>query len=286
MVPDAVKVITRTKKRPREENKSKSIRSTETPHQPAISGSVKKLNTNRPKRKVHTRSAQNEVENPIMKLTDCFVKLNRLTEAQIMDAHRNPVSSKNSHSSNNNADANANAKDGKNSTVSKYSFIVHSMQTFHVFFLIVQGQNASIGTQTRAMKRKRSEINMKPNNSMSPKKVQNKTHSRARTRTRKLTLAQAIENGSPSNEFVTDEVVLVTIPGFCAWPARIVGILGETLMVEFFGTSQINPVRINAVTRFKLIDVIPLLQRKGFRKSMEELEFALQIPPQISLFKQ
>lgn len=157
---------------------------------------------------------------------------------------------------------------------------------FMFFFLIVQGQNASIGTQTRAMKRKRSEINMKPNNSMSPKKVQNKTHSRARTRTRKLTLAQAIENGSPSNEFVTDEVVLVTIPGFCAWPARIVGILKETLMVEFFGTSQINPVRINAVTRFKLIDVIPLLQRKGFRKSMEELEFALQIPPQFSLFKQ
>lgn len=124
---------------------------------------------------------------------------------------------------------------------------------------------------------------MKPNNLMSPKKIQNKKSKISRTR--KLTLAQAIENGSPANEFVADEVVLVTIPGFCPWPARILGISSETLMVEFFGTGQMNPLRIYAVKRFRLNDVIPLIERKGYKKSLEELEFILQIPPQITLFK-
>lgn len=53
-----------------------------------------------------------------------------------------------------------------------------------------------------------------------------------------LTLKEKIKNNAPDNEFMTNEIVLATIPGFCAWPARIIQIIGETIMVEFFGTGQ------------------------------------------------
>lgn len=46
-----------------------------------------------------------------------------------------------------------------------------------------------------------------------------------------------------------------------------------------------NPVRSNAITRFDLNIVKPLLKRKGFKKAMLELELILQVPDGISLFK-
>lgn len=161
MLPDVVKV---TKNRPRDEDKSKSIRITKNAHHSASSGSiepqirVKKLDATRPKRSVHTRSASranertnkhtSEAQNPVRdqrkndaksaentrietntlqcQLTDCFVILHRLTEAQIVDANQIPVSSSNPHSSNDNDNDNdnANTEAADNSKVSDCSFIV------------------------------------------------------------------------------------------------------------------------------------------------------------------
>lgn len=41
-------------------------------------------------------------------------------------------------------------------------------------------------------------------------------------RIKKLTLKEKIQNGAPDNEFMINEIVLATVTGFCAWPARII----------------------------------------------------------------
>lgn len=102
---------------------------------------------------------------------------------------------------------------------------------------------------------------------------------------KKLTLNEKILNESPLNTYMINEIVLATIPGFCSWPARIVDIVGETIMVQFFGTGHINPVRSKALGRFELCKVIPFLQRKGFRKAIQEMELILDIPESFSLLQ-
>lgn len=59
-----------------------------------------------------------------------------------------------------------------------------------------------------------------------------------RTRAKPLTLKEKIDNESPLNIYMINEIVLATIPGFCCWPARIVDMIGETIMVQFFGTGH------------------------------------------------
>lgn len=56
---------------------------------------------------------------------------------------------------------------------------------------------------------------------------------------KKLSLKERIHNESPINEFLVNEVVLCTIPGYSPWPARIKDINSQTIFVEFFGTGQI-----------------------------------------------
>lgn len=46
-----------------------------------------------------------------------------------------------------------------------------------------------------------------------------------------------------------------------------------------------NPVRPNAISQFNVNKVIPFLQRKGYKKSILELELTLGIPSDISLFQ-
>lgn len=55
-------------------------------------------------------------------------------------------------------------------------------------------------------------------------------------RIKKLTLEEKIRNQAPENNFLCNEIVLATIPAFCPWPARIIQIINEMIMVEFFGT--------------------------------------------------
>lgn len=61
----------------------------------------------------------------------------------------------------------------------------------------------------------------------------------ARRKTKALPLKEKINREAPSNEFVVNEIVLATIPGFCAWPARIKAINNETITVQFFGTGHV-----------------------------------------------
>lgn len=125
-------------------------------------------------------------------------------------------------------------------------------------------------------------------------------------RNNKLSLKEKIHNESPMNEFMVDEIVLCTIPGYAPWPARIKEIINQTIFVEFFGTGQMyvktsisvyvpnshcvyiyfrNPVRSGAISRFDVTKSIILLERKGYKKAIRELEIILNIPPTVSLFQ-
>lgn len=120
----------------------------------------------------------------------------------------------------------------------------------------------------------------------------------------KLSLEEKIHNDSPINEFMVNEVVLCTIPGYAPWPARIRDINSQTIFVEFFGTGQMyanpfnnlyiqefslcdlfrNPVRSGAISRFDVTKAKRLLERKGYMKAIRELEMTLRVPSVLSLF--
>lgn len=53
-----------------------------------------------------------------------------------------------------------------------------------------------------------------------------------------LRLEERIESKAPKNQFLENEIVLATVPGYSPWPARISYISDETIFVEFFGTGQ------------------------------------------------
>lgn len=131
----------------------------------------------------------------------------------------------------------------------------------------------------------------------------NRSNEKTKTkRVRKLCIQEKILNQSPNNEFMINEVVLCTIPGYAPWAARIREINNQTIFVEFFGTSQMyvnafinlyccsihcvcffrNPVRIGAVSRFDVTKAKQLLERKGYKKAIRELEMALKVPLDVS----
>lgn len=80
--------------------------------------------------------------------------------------------------------------------------------------------------------------------------------------------------------------MLATVPGYPAWPAKVVDIKGSTITVEFFGTGEKNPLRSHAISRFEFNQIPPLINRKGYRKAVRELELVLEIPNDISIFHQ
>lgn len=87
--------------------------------------------------------------------------------------------------------------------------------------------------ETRASKRKRNQNNV---NELRQKTEELKPLKSRRVK--KLTVKERIHKEAIDNEFMPDEIILATIPGFCCWPARILEIIGQTIMVEFFGTGQ------------------------------------------------
>lgn len=44
-----------------------------------------------------------------------------------------------------------------------------------------------------------------------------------------------------------------------------------------------NPLRSKAVSRFDITKAIPILERKGYRKSILELEMVLGVPENVSV---
>lgn len=56
--------------------------------------------------------------------------------------------------------------------------------------------------------------------------------------TKRLKLQERMDLEAPDKEFVINEVVLAVVPGYSAWPARILEISGVTIKVEFLGTGE------------------------------------------------
>lgn len=57
-------------------------------------------------------------------------------------------------------------------------------------------------------------------------------------KSRNLTLKERIDLEALDKFFLLNEIVLATVPGYSPWPARIIGIDGATIKVEFFGTGE------------------------------------------------
>lgn len=89
--------------------------------------------------------------------------------------------------------------------------------------------------QPRRSKRKREREKVNE-----PNKPMANSNKKTRKNPTKLRLREKIETESPVNEFVPNEVVLATIPGFAPWPARILNMSDQTILVEFFGTGQMQ----------------------------------------------
>lgn len=54
----------------------------------------------------------------------------------------------------------------------------------------------------------------------------------------KCALKERILKEAPEKEYIVNEIVLGTVPGYPPWPARIIEIVGQTIKVEFFGTGE------------------------------------------------
>lgn len=99
----------------------------------------------------------------------------------------------------------------------------------------------------------------------------------------KLQLQERLQNEVPSKEYLPNEIILATVPGYAPWPARIIEMVGQTILVEFFGTGQKNLLRSSSIRHFDIKMVLPLLNRKGYKKAMTELELCLGIPSSLSV---
>lgn len=99
----------------------------------------------------------------------------------------------------------------------------------------------------------------------------------------KLQLQERLLSQVPAKEYLQNEIILASIPGYVPWPARILEMTGQTVLIEFFGTGQKNLVRPTSIQHFNLKTVLPLLQRKGYRKAMTELELCLKVPSTLSV---
>lgn len=125
------------------------------------------------------------------------------------------------------------------------------------------------------------------NNSTHQKNKRHETIANAKRKSSKkstkMQLQERLLNDAPAKEYIPDEIILATIPGYSPWPARILEISGQTILVEFFGTGQKNLVRPSSICHFDVKTVLPLLNRKGYKKAMIELELCLGIPSSLSL---
>lgn len=54
----------------------------------------------------------------------------------------------------------------------------------------------------------------------------------------KQMLQERMLSDAPEKEFLSNEIVLASIPGYAPWPARILQISGQTITIAFFGTGQ------------------------------------------------
>lgn len=69
----------------------------------------------------------------------------------------------------------------------------------------------------------------------------------------KIQLLERMRTEVPAKEYLINEIVLATIPGYKPWPARILEISGQTIVVEFFGTGQ---MQVALLTKIVLLVIL------------------------------
>lgn len=79
-------------------------------------------------------------------------------------------------------------------------------------------------------------IKMTANEKHKPKAE--KVAAKVNRKSTRLQLEEQMLNEIPTKEFLINELILGTIPGWPAWPARILDITGQTIVIQFFGTGQ------------------------------------------------
>lgn len=98
-----------------------------------------------------------------------------------------------------------------------------------------------VDSDTIQRKRKRNEVASEskkiPNLPSSSKSITQHKKIKCRKST-KMQLQEQLDD-TPDKEFLVDEIVLTTIPGYAPWPSRILSMTGQTIMVEFFGTGEV-----------------------------------------------
>lgn len=123
-----------------------------------------------------------------------------------------------------------------------------------------------------------------------------------------MQLFDRIRNETPMRDYLVNEIVLATVPGYVPWPARLLSIDAQTITVQFFGTGQMyvsdfsklgfnlnyyfmglfylnfrNLLRSTGIRHFEVDKILPLLGRKGYKKAVQKLELALGVPKSASL---
>ena len=81
---------------------------------------------------------------------------------------------------------------------------------------------------------KRSSLLVSADTAVTPKKAKQV----ANRKDFRMKLEERIRCQAPINQYVKGEIILGTIPGYAPWPARIKEIIGETVLIEFFGTGE------------------------------------------------
>lgn len=70
------------------------------------------------------------------------------------------------------------------------------------------------------------------------KTTSNMTRTKGSGKSSKLQLLDRIRTEVPTKEYLINEIILATVPGYQPWPGRILDITDQTIVVEFFGTGQ------------------------------------------------
>lgn len=101
----------------------------------------------------------------------------------------------------------------------------------------------SIGKNTRSKTRAMTETKNDTDSSSTSVHSHGKRKRQAETpkkirKSTKMQIQEHIDNNTPNKQYLADEIILATVPGYAPWPARILTMIGQTISVQFFGTGQ------------------------------------------------
>lgn len=119
--------------------------------------------------------------------------------------------------------------------------------------------------------------------SVSPKKINVEREKKCRTVANRHSKLERCESVS------IEDIVLFKMRGFCAWPARVIKIVGRKAEIQFFGdnTTQSSDIEKNFYKFETSVDhILSLLRNRKnplYGKAIREAEIALGIPMELSV---